>query len=727
MNMIKSILLSTSLLALASGLSAMPSCDIADYVYPANAVNSPAGMTYMSDGKSYVALSEDKTQIIRYDIKTGKELGTVLDVTASREYQLDKIGGFQFSPDESHILVYSEAEYIYRRSFVAEYYVYEVRHNVLKPLSQEFKKQRSPIWSPDGRMVAFVADNNIHIRKLDYNTEVAVTTDGEFNKVINGVPDWAYEEEFTTSCSMAWAPDNMTLCYLKYNETEVPLYSFTLYEGYCDPKKEYALYPGSYTYKYPVSGETNSTVTLHSYNVDNRSTKEVKFNDSSIEYIPRIQYASTPEQLMVATLNRAQNRIEIYSVNPKSTVAKSVYVDEVDNGWVDPTAWEMLKLYPDFFVVTSERSGYNHLYQYSYSGALMKQLTSGDCDVTDYYGFDKVSGTHYYQSTAGALNRVVYKIDAKGKTVALGEKVGTSSASFSADMAYFTLNYSNVTTPNVYTLCTSAGKTVRVLEDNAEYASRFAGLPEKEFFTMQSDGYELNGSMLKPSNFNPGKKYPVIMSQYSGPGSQEVLNRWKMDWDYYYVQNGYIVVSVDGRGTGGRGSEFKHAVYRRLGHFETIDQLAAARYAGNLPYVDASNIGIYGWSYGGYETLMAASAESSPYKAAVAVAPVTSWRYYDSIYTERFMLTPRENEDGYEEGSPINFVDRMNTNLLIMHGTADDNVHLSNTMEYVSALQNSGRLCDMLLFPNMNHSIYGCNSRALVYTKMLQFFDRNLK
>ncbi len=727
MNTIKSILLSTTLVSAAMGLSAMPSGDIADYVYPANAVKSPTGMTYMADGKSYVALNDDNTRIIRYDIKTGKELGTVLDVTKSRDYQLDKIGGFQFSPDESHILVYPEAEYIYRRSFKAEYYVYEVRHNVLKPLSFEFKKQQSPIWSPDGRMVAFVADNNIHIRKLDYNTEVAVTTDGEFNKVINGVPDWAYEEEFTTSCSMSWAPDNQTLCYLKYNESDVPLYSFSLYEGSCDPKKEYALYPGSYTYKYPVSGEANSIVTLHSYNVDNRSTKEISFKDHNIEYIPRIQYSSVPERLMVTTLNREQNRIEIYAVNPKSTVSKSVYVDESADGWIDPSAWEMLKLYPDFFVVTSERSGYNHLYQYSYSGAMLKQLTSGDFDVTDYYGYDKTAGAHYYQSTSGALNRIIGKIDAKGRTVVLGENEGTSSASFSGDMAYYTLNYSNVATPNVYTLCTSAGKSVRVLEDNAAYASRFSGLPEKEFFTMQSDGYTLNGSMLKPADFNPSRKYPVIMSQYSGPGSQEVLNRWKMDWDYYYVQKGYIVICVDGRGTGGRGSAFKHAVYRRLGHFETIDQVAAARHAGELPYVDAGRIGIYGWSYGGYETLMAASAPSSPYKAAVAVAPVTSWRYYDSIYTERFMLTPRENEDGYEEGSPINFVDRMNTNLLIMHGTADDNVHLSNTMEYVSALQMSGRLCDMLLFPNMNHSIYGCNARALVYTKMLDFFDRNLK
>ena len=315
------------------------------------------------------------------------------------------------------------------------------------------------------------------------------------------------------------------------------------------------------------------------------------------------------------------------------------------------------------------------------------------------------------------------RVDAKGKVTDLGDMRGVSSASFSPDMAYMTLSYSNVTTPPVHTLCTSAGKEIRILEDNAGVRARYGNIPTKEFFTVASDGYTLNGFVLKPSDFSSSRKYPVIMYQYSGPGSQEVLDRWRMDWDYFFVQQGYIVMCVDGRGTGGRGKAFKDCVYRNLGHYETIDQINAAKYAASLPYV--SKVGIFGWSYGGYESLMAAS--QYDYDAAVAVAPVTDWRYYDTVYAERYMLTPQENEDGYNSSAPVNYVDRIKTPLLIMHGTADDNVHLMNTMQYVSALQSSGKVCDMLLFPNMNHSINGCNSRSLVYLNMLNFFDRNLK
>lgn len=698
--------------------------DIAPYVYPENVISAPGVMTYLNDGKCYLQLADDGTRLVKYDIKSGDEIATVIDVNTTRESQVKSIEGYMLSPDESHILIYQKKKPVYRRSFKAEYYVYEVRHNVLTPLSVEHPVQQSPLWSPDGRMISFMADNNIYIRKLDYNTEVAVTNDGAVNKVINGVPDWVYEEEFDTTCSMAWAPDNLTFCYLKYNETDVPLYSFPLYQGTCDPKPQYELYPGSYSYKYPVAGEPNSVVTLHSYDVDNRKTKNILFDDPRIEYIPRIAYAGTPERLVVTTLNRAQNRMEMYAVNPKSTVSKSLYVDENNTGWIDPLAWEGTRLYDDFFIVMSEKTGYNHLYQYSYSGAQMRQITSGDYDVTDYYGYDASTATHFYQSTStGAIDRVVSRVDAKGKVTMIGDAHGTTSLVCAPDMSYYVMSYNNVTTPSVFTLCNASGKQLRVLEDNSEYKARFGSLPVKEFFTMNSDGYTLNGSILKPADFNPSRKYPVIMSQYSGPGSQEVLNRWRMDWDYYFVTQGYIVISVDGRGTGGRGKEFKNVVYRNLGHYETIDQIAAAKYAKSLPYV--SKVGIFGWSYGGYESLMAAS--QFGYDAAVAVAPVTDWRYYDTVYAERYMLTPRENEAGYQESAPISYVDRIMTPLLIMHGTADDNVHLMNTMQYVSALQSQDKVCDMLLFPNMNHSIYGCGARALVYMNMLNFFDRNLK
>jgi len=719
----------TSLLlaaAITPAAAATDADDIAGYVYPANRPES-VELHFMPDGLSYLDISPDGKTITAHDVRTGKVTSTVLDVNTTRESRIDAIEGFSLSPDGSKLLVYAESTAIYRNSTEAAYYVYEIRRNTLKPLSTEHPRQQQPLFSPDSRMVAFMAeDNNIYLKKLDYGTETAVTTDGAINAVRNGVADWTYEEEFATLCSMAWAPDNATLCYLKYDETDVPAYSFALYEGTCNPHKEYALYPGQYSYKYPVAGEPNSKVTLWSYDVDNRKTKSIALPDKRIEYIPRIAYGPTAEQLLVTTLNRDQNRMELYMVNPKSTVARSILVEESD-AWISPLCYERLTLEPDGFVMFSERDGYSHLYRYSFTGSLLGQLTSGNYDVTDYYGMAP-DGSRYYQSAeTGPLNRTVVKLDRKGRTTRLTPDRGWASADFSPARNFFTVNYSTATQPPVYTLYeTGSGKKVKVLEDNAAYAAKYAGTPTKEFFTMTSDGHELNGFIIKPANFSPDKKYPVIMSQYSGPGSQEVTERWRMDWDTYFAIRGYVVICVDGRGTGGRGTEFRNVVYKRLGHYETIDQLAAARHAASLPFVDAGRIGIFGWSYGGYETLMAATAPGSPYAAAVAVAPVTSWRYYDTVYTERYMTTPRQNPDGYDAGAPINRVNNLKCRLLIMSGTADDNVHLSNTMEFVARLQAAGGLCDMLLFPNMNHSINGCNARALVYAKMLDYFNRNM-
>lgn len=700
--------------------------ELSRYCYPENIPSSPGRIVYQPDGKSYLRLSSDGKKILGYDTRTGNEIATILDVTNTRYNKIDAIEGFTMSDDGTKLLVYKDSRTLYRHSFRASYYVFEINRNILKPLSESHPVQQIPAFSPDSRMVAFVADNNIYIKKLDYETEVAVTTDGRENQIINGVPDWVYQEEFTTVSSMAWAPDNSTLCFLKYNESAVPLYSLTMYEGACDPLTQYALYPGQFSYKYPVAGKPNSTVSLHSYDVETRKTKNIEFPDASIEYIPLISYACSPERLAVVTLNRAQNRMEIYNVNPKSTVSRSVYTDENNSGWINPEMWSMARFYPEFFVIASERSGYSNLYQYSYTGSLMRQLTQGEEVVTAYYGYDAAKGVHYYQSTAGPLNRAVRAIDAKGRGTLLSSVDGTSSATFDPTMSYYTMRYSDVNTPPVYTLFASDRKKVRVLEDNAEYAERYKSAPKKEFFTMTSDGYTLNGYIIKPVGFNPSVKYPVIMYQYSGPGSQTVLNRWSMDWEQFYASQGYIVACVDGRGTGGRGKAFEDIVYRNLGKYETIDQIAAAHYMASLPYVDPARIGIHGWSYGGYETLMAVSQSDSPFAAAVAVAPVTSWRYYDTIYTERFMLTPNENESGYNDGAPINLVDGVKCPVLIMTGTADDNVHPANTIEYVSRLLAAGTTCDMLLFPNMNHSINYCNGRLMVYTKMLDYFNDKL-
>ena len=681
-------------------------------------------MSYMPDGKSYLSLSDDGKFIFQYDTEKGELIDTIINVSKTRETTIDHISNFIISPNGSKLIVYNNVTPIYRRSFEASYYVYDVKFNILRPLSKKYNKQRIPLFSPDSRMVAFVAENNIHIKKIDYDSEVSVTTDGKVNSIINGAPDWTYEEEFMVESSMTWSPDNLLLCYLKYNENDVKSYSFPLYGGSCAGNEEYTKYPGEYSYKYSKAGTTNSAVTVHSYDVETRKIKNIKLDNANVEYIPKISFVNN-SSLVIATLNRAQNRLELFNANPKSTILKSLYVDE-SNAWIDEICYNNIKFYSDYFVISSARSGYNHLYKYAYTGVELGQITKGDYDVTGYYGND-VNGNHYYQSTkSGAINRVISKIDKKGVQTDLTPNNGTANATFSPELNYYMVNYNSVSKPPVYTLYNSTNKELRVLENNEDIDRKYSSLPKREFFEFESNGVNLNGYIIKPSNFDPSKKYPVIMTLYNGPSSQVVLDKWTVDWENYFATQGYVVACVDGRGTGGRGQVFKNAVYKNLGHYETIDQLAAANYVASLTYVDSSKMGLYGWSYGGYQTIMTISHKDSPFKAAVAVAPVTDWRFYDTAYTERFMLTPQENEDGYNESSVLNKVNNVNCPLLIMSGTADDNVHISNTMEYVSELISAGKYCDLMLFPNMNHSIYHCGARAVVYAKMLVYFNTHL-
>lgn len=698
------------------------------YVFPNNASASVDVPTWMPDETAMVEMSSDGKTITTCDPATGEPVETIFDVANTRENSIDHFDEFKLSPDGKRILLGTDKQMIYRRSYWAQWYVYDCHSRILRPLSKEFNQQRSPLWSPDGRVVAFVTeDNNIRLCKTDYNTEVQVTTDGKVNEIINGVPDWTYEEEFSTTCSMAWSPDALTLCYIKYNEKDVPMYHFPLYEGACDPMKDYALYPGDFNYKYPVAGVVNSKVSLHCYDIETRKIKNISL-PGTVEYVPRIQYGYANDRLIVTTLNRDQNRMELFNVNPRATVTKSLLVEETKTGWIEPIAYEALKLLPDGIVLASARSGWTHLYLYGYSGALERQLTSGDFDVTDYYGFDAVNNTHYFQSTrTGSINRVVSRLDAKGGIKDLTPAKGTGAMWLSPQAKYAMTSFSSVKAPAVYELINPAkGKSIRVLEDNEAVAKRYANMPRREFFTVPADskGPELNGYVIRPKKANGPA--PVVMYQYSGPGSQEVRNRWVVDWENYYAEQGYMVVCVDGRGTNCRGRDFRESVYKNLGHFETIDQLRGAEYAAKMPGADPNRIGIFGWSYGGYETLMAASAPDNPYKAAVAVAPVTDWRYYDTVYAERYMLTPQQNGEGYEASSAIPRINNLTDNLLIMHGTADDNVHLSNTMEYVSHLIAANRYCDLFLFPNMNHSINYCNGRVVVYWRMMEYFNNHL-
>ncbi|MCM1067463.1 MAG: S9 family peptidase [Muribaculaceae bacterium] len=701
--------------------------ELAPYCAPAN-TPAKADIVFMPDGKQYVERSEDGRKLIVKDIATGKETATLFDVDYTRETTLPDFEGFIISPDASKVMLWRDSKPVYRRSATAAYYVYEVRSRLLKPLSKEHPRQRDPLFSPDSRMVAFVADNNIYAAKLDYGTEVAVTTDGADGAIINGATDWTYEEEFGVTSLMSWAPDNLTLCYVRFDESAVPLYTLPIYAGTCDKQEQYELYPGVMSYKYPVAGKPNSSVSVHSYDVETRKTKTVDLPGGAAYYIPRIAYGPKETQLLVSTLNRDQNRFELFLANPKSTVTRSIYTDEA-KAWIETETYSDLHAGENSFVIASAADGYTRFYEYSYAGAKLRDISSAGSDATAYYGSD-AAGYHYFCAAAPTpMDRTVYRIDRKGIVSAVSPAEGSSAAVFSPGCTAMLLTHSSVTEVPATHLCRPDGKEIRTIVDNKAYADRTAALTApKEFIKVPGEGgLELNGYIVKPRDFSASKRYPVIMSQYSGPGSQQVLNRWQLDWEQYFASRGYIVICVDGRGTGGRGTAFRNAVYKNLGHYETIDQLAAARYAASLPYVDASRIGIYGWSYGGYEALMCASADSCPYAAAVAIAPVTDWRFYDTVYTERYMLTPQQNERGYNDASALLRSLHLGCPLLMMYGTADDNVHPANTLQYVSTLQSAGILCDMFVFPQMNHSINGCNARAVVYARMLSFFDEKLR
>lgn len=730
----KNILLALTLLSLSTPLASHAQAPgilqgISNYDSNRMPTSSPKAFTYLADGESYLMLSEDRKKIIKYETSTGKETGTVIDLDRTRENTLPTIGGYIASPNGAKLLIYSERRSLYRYSFYARYYVYDVHDNTLKPLSTEHPWQRNPLFSPDGTMVAFVSDNNIYLKKLMLGTESAVTTDGVLNEIINGVPDWGYDEEFDITCAMTWSPDNNTLVYLKFNESKVPMFTFPLYQGTCPSESQYAIYPGIFSYKYSVPGEPNSTVSLHSFDIDNRKTKDIPFPGNP-EYITRFWYApGNSDCLLVTTLNREQTRMELFSANPKSTTTKSLLVEQ-PGAWVMPETYENIKLLPTSFVIMSPRSGYTHLYEYSYEGQLLRTITSGNFDVFDYYGCD-AQGNHYYQSDAtGPVNRVVSRIDKKNNVTDISSGKGVARANFSPACNYFVLTESSSTKAPDYTLYNTKLKKLRVLAENGAVTARYASLPHREFIKVPSaqSGLELNAYIIKPANFDPSKKYPLIVWQYSGPGSASVLDSWSIGWEQFAtVDQGYIVACVDPRGTAGRGYEFMTSVYRHLGRNETADQCAAARYFASLPYVDGSKIGIAGWSYGGYETLMSISAPDTPFKAGVSIAPVTSWRYYDSIYTERYMLTPAQNPEGYDSSAPVNLTATMNVPLLLMHGTADDNVHFTNTVEYLTALQAGGKLCNLMIFPNKNHSIAGCNARELVYSNMISHFNTYLK
>ncbi|MDR2918909.1 MAG: S9 family peptidase [Tannerella sp.] len=676
----------------------------------------------LPDGEHYTMMNKERTMVIKYAYRTGQPVDTLFNVKRARECTFDSFEGYEINSTGHRILVWRETERIYRHSYKAEVYEYDVRRNMVKPLTESNDKIMIPTFSPDGRMCAFVKDNNIWLKKFDYDTEVQVTKDGEFNKIINGATDWVYEEEFSVTNLMAWSPDNEYLAYVRFDESDVPEYSMQIYGD--------GVYPEYYDYKYPKAGEKNSTITLYSYSVETKDIKLLKAPIDADAYIPRIIFTSSPDQLAVMTLNRQQNIFSMYYANPKSGVFRLILKDEnkryVDSEWLNG-----IQFTKDGFLYVSEKEGYAHIYQYTSTGVEQRQVTRGNWDVTGLIGCDEATNTVYYESAEESpLRRSVYKVDGKGVKTRLSVQEGTNSASFSSNYAYYINRYSNAGTPVSITVNeTKTGKELRVLQNNAalkEYLGQHAFRP-KEFIRLQTaSGYELNAWIVKPANFDESRKYPVLMSQYSGPNSQSVLDQYSFDWEQYLANAGFICVCVDGRGTGARGEEFRKCTYLRMGELESKDQVEAAQALAKYPYIDGKRIAIWGWSFGGYNTLMAMSTGNGTFRAGIAVAPPTDWKYYDTVYTERFMRTPKENANGYNATSPIRLAGDLQGKLLLVHGTADDNVHFKQTLDYAEALVQAGKQFDMHIYRDRDHGISGGNTRLHLYTKMTNFLLDNL-
>ena len=707
--------------------------DIAQGTYRAQGIS---GLKPMLDGEHYTQISSDHKRIVKYSFKTGEEVGTLFDVTTARDCDLKSFDDYILSPDEKLILIQTETKPIYRHSFTAVYYIYNVKNNKMEPLSNN-GPQQVPLFSPDGNQIAFVRNNNIYLVKLLFgNSESQVTKDGEYNHVLNGIPDWVYEEEFSFNRAFDFSADSKMIAYVRFDESAVPMFSFPWYKGLAPEKTSYATYPGAYEYKYPKAGEVNSKVSVHTYDIKSHVTRKMDLQIDSDGYIPRIKFTSDPEKLAIMTLNRHQNRLDLYMANPRSGLCKVAIRDEAEQ-YIKESAYSNIKFYPEHIVMMSEKDGYNHLYLYTIAGNLVKQITKGQFEVTSFLGWDQKANVFYYASNEGSpLRTAIYKIDGKGKKTKLSTRTGNNSAIFSTNQKYYINTFSNISTPTLITLNDNRGKELTTLLDNSKLKAQTAQLnmPQKEFFTFRtSSGVELNGWMMKPANFNANKKYPVILHQYSGPGSQQVIDRWGIGsfgdgglFEAYMCDKGYIMVCVDGRGTGGRGAAFEKCTYLQLGVKEAEDQVETARYLGTLPYIDGKRIGIWGWSFGGYNTLMSMSDGSGAFKAGVAIAAPSDWRFYDTVYTERFMRTPKENAEGYDAGSAIKRAPQLKGSLLLIHGTADDNVHYQNCAEYSEALVQAGIQFDMQVYTNRNHGIFGGKTREHLMNRVANFFIQNL-
>lgn len=726
----------TALLMFVATMSAGGKLTLPDITSGKFAAKTVNGINPIEGTDTYARISQDGERVVCCSFKTGKELSVLFDVKNTMGCKIDGFDDYVLSPDGKRMLIQTKTERIYRRSFKADFYIYNIESRRLDRLS-DGDKQQIPTWSPDGQQVAFVRGGNIFLVKLLYdNAEIQVTKDGKFNEVINGLPDWVNEEEFGFNSALTFNADGTMICWIRYDESKVKTYSLEMYKGMKPAKEEYAAYPGFYSYKYPKAGEDNSTVSAWSYDIKSHKINRLQVPLDADGYMPRIKPTNDPMRIVVYTMNRHQDDLCLYAVNPRSTVAQLIIKEHVDK-YVREEAMEGVKFVGDKILLPSDRSGYTKLYIYNMNGQLQRTIGDGNYDITSVYGYDPKTGDVYYQAAAlGATDRQVYVTHKNGKTVRLTDREGWNTAFFSGDFQYFVNTWSDYNTPYVFTTRTREGKLINTIEDNKavkQLVSDYGFCKREPFSFTTSEGVVLNGWMVKPKDFYANKKYPVIMHQYSGPGSQQVTNSWSAGsmgqggaFDSYLAQEGFIVVSVDGRGTGGRGSEFEKCTYLNLGNLESKDQVETALYVGSLPYVDKDRIGIWGWSYGGFNTLMSMSEGRGVFRAGVAIAPPTNWKYYDSVYTERYMRTPKENPDGYAT-NPIERAPKLHGALLICHGTADDNVHPQNTYEYSEALVQADKDFRELFYTNRNHGIFGGNTRNHLLRQVAQFFKTELK
>ena len=689
------------------------------------------GFKSMKDGENYAASESRGTKIAIHSYETGETIKTILDLSQIKSEKLKNFSDFSFDTRETRILLLADKEAIYRRSFTANYFVYDIGKQIITQVSDNGKQQLAT-FSPDGTKVAFVRLNNLFYTDLQSGKETQITEDGKFNFVINGVPDWVYEEEFEFNKAFEWSPDGQYLAWVRFDESLVAQFSMTMFQGLEPSLDENKLYPGVSAFKYPKAGDPNSVVSVNTYSLMSGEKQVMDIGSETDIYIPRIRFTQDSAQLAIFRLNRLQNNLEILLASP-STGKSQILITETNKYYLDENYFDDVKFLEDklHFTMRSEKDGFSHIYLYNMQGKLVSQITKGDFDVTTLNGVDVKNKLLYYTSAEPKpYQREVYSIkwDGSGKKK-ISVSTGSNSVKFSEGFKFYSITSSSAKTPSTTILYNQKGKIVRVLDDNKPLNDKLKEykFAYREFFDFNtSENVILNAWMLKPADFDPAKKYPVFMTQYSGPDSQSALDVWDLGWEEYLAQLGYIVVCVDGRGTGGRGEAFRKVTYLQLGKYETIDQIEAAKYLGSLSFIDASRIGIWGWSFGGYISSSCMVKGDGVFKTGIAVAPVTNWRYYDNIYTERFMRTPQENPEGYDQNSPLNFAENLKGNFLVCHGIADDNVHAQNTFEFTERLVQANKQFEMQLYTNRNHGIYGGNTTYHLYTRMINFIMEKL-